>query len=167
MVIALALSMAAMASAALTGESGTPTITSPMPGEHILSDVVVLSGIDVEPDVRWALRKSTAEEDPFCTAQTDVAGNVRGFEDEAEIDEDGNFRATINRVALQLEPGEYCFNLNQGAPSTASTERAFVFFFLSTPDSKDACKDGGWMTFGDWQNQGECVSSFARMQRAR
>lgn len=27
--------------------------------------------------------------------------------------------------------------------------------------TKDQCKDGGWQTFGEFKNQGQCVSYFA------
>ena len=159
-----ALVFSAMA-ASHVGEDGQPTITSPTAGEHILSTVVQLSGVDVDEDVRWAVRASSADDDPTCIAETDVAGNVRGLDDAADIDEDGNFSATLDRDALDLADGEYCFSLNQGEPGTPSTERAFVFFYLSTPDSKDACKNGGWEDFtdepGPFRNQGQCVSYFA------
>jgi hypothetical protein len=28
--------------------------------------------------------------------------------------------------------------------------------------SKEQCKDGGWQTLGDFKNQGDCVSYFAK-----
>ena len=158
-VIALALGMMAPAMA-----EEAPIITSPADGEIVLSDVLHLSAENVEDDVRWAVRKSDEAEDPTCIGQTDVAGNVRELDDEAVI-KDGRFDKEINRETAELEDGAYCFAMNQGAAGDGSAERAVVFFYLATPDSKDACKNGGWETFGDYRNQGQCVSEFARQQR--
>ena len=33
---------------------------------------------------------------------------------------------------------------------------------LEVPKTKEDCKDGGWETFGDYKNQGQCVSEYAR-----
>lgn len=38
-------------------------------------------------------------------------------------------------------------------------------FVLATPE-KDDCKNGGWQTFGDFKNQGQCVSHFASEGRS-
>lgn len=152
-------SMAAMDASA----EGVPTITSPTAYEHVLSDVLTLSAVGVDDDARWALRKSDKGEDPTCIAQTDVAGNVRGFTDEATID-DGKFLFTISRSAEELEDGAYCFSVNQGISGDGSSERDIVFFYLSQPESKDACKNGGWETNfppDTYRNQGQCVSFFA------
>jgi hypothetical protein len=36
-----------------------------------------------------------------------------------------------------------------------------VLTFDISPLTTDACKDGGWQTFGSWKNQGDCVSYIA------
>ena len=157
-----ALVFTSMAAMEASGEAG-PTITSPTAGEHVLSDVLTLSATGVDDDARWALRKSAEEDDPTCIASTDVAGNVRGFTDEATID-DGEFLFTISRSEEGLADGAYCFAVNQGAAGDGSFERDIVFFYLSQPESKDACKDGGWETnfpADTFRNQGQCVSFFA------
>jgi hypothetical protein len=49
-----------------------------------------------------------------------------------------------------------------GLPSTQLTGgRAVVFDAPLLPTSKDQCKDGGWLNFPQFKNQGNCVSFVA------
>ena len=73
-------------------------------------------------------------------------------------DEDGLWESTVD-----LGTGTYCFvfNGNPGPADVGEDYRPVVTFHVGVADSKDACKDGGWETFGDYRNQGQCVSYFA------
>lgn len=140
--------------------AGTGSITAPGEGEYVLSDTLSLraSAPSAEGGVAWAVRN--AEDNPDCTdgasAGGTLAGNVNGANDDYSW-ENGEFSADID-VSTWAD-GEYCFAFN---PEPYNTMRDQQNFFLATPTSKDACKDGGWQTFGSYENQGQCVSEFAR-----
>ncbi len=157
--MAIALAMSAMAGAFAAGHTG---ITSPTEGEIVITNVLELRayepGADADGVAAWAVR--SADNNPDCgTSQPDLAGWQGPHADAASWD-GTYFEADIE--VSGWDRGEYCFAFN---PEPFYENRHIVFFSLGTPESKDACKDGGWQTFGDWKNQGECVSYFARMQR--
>jgi hypothetical protein len=54
-----------------------------------------------------------------------------------------------------------CSPLTGGITETLTNGRAIVFDAPALPTSKEQCKDGGWMTFPQFKNQGDCVSFVA------
>ena len=163
MAMVIALAMSTMAGAFADGHTG---ITSPTDGEIIIADVLELRAYEPAADpegvAAWAVR--SAENNPECdTSQPDLAGWLGGTfqEDVGAVSWDGETFAVDIEVS-GWDRGEYCFAFN---PEPFYENRHTAFFDLGVPESKDACKNGGWETFGDYRNQGQCVSEFARMQR--
>lgn len=67
-------------------------------------------------------------------------------------------------------PGSLGFNQGSGNPGAVSNADALyvsvgddttTFDFELRPTSKDDCKNGGWMSYGTFKNQGDCVSYVA------
>jgi hypothetical protein len=48
-----------------------------------------------------------------------------------------------------------------GEPSFVGPAGVAVEPLPRAPNSKDQCKNGGWRTFGGFENQGDCVSFVA------
>ena len=165
MAMVIALAMSTMAGAVASGQS----ITSPEDGDIIISDTLKVRATGVGDSVTWGFRYAVIDEEPIPSSggnecwgtgdgTWDIDGNVgRPGADSTFYDLiDGNFSVDID--VADLDDGSYCLVVG-------GNERQVVFFELGTADSKDACKDGGWETFGEYRNQGQCVSEFARKQR--
>lgn len=52
-------------------------------------------------------------------------------------------------------------NIPSGPPGQVFSDRTFIIQFVRTPTSKQQCKKGGWRTFPQFRNQGDCVSFVA------
>ena len=52
-------------------------------------------------------------------------------------------------------------DIPSGPPGEVFSDRTFVIKFVRTPTSKKQCKKGGWRTFPQFRNQGDCVSFVA------
>jgi hypothetical protein len=159
MIVALALS------AVSTALATTGAITAPGAGDIIVSNTLQLRAYETTATdgVSWAVRDAT--NNPDCVSHINgvlmtKAGNVDGFTDTSTwVAAETGKTFSKDLVVSAWDRGDYCFAFN---PHPTNTTRYAVFFDLGTATSKDACKDGGWMTFGDYRNQGECVSSFAK-----
>jgi hypothetical protein len=52
-------------------------------------------------------------------------------------------------------------DIPSGPPGQVFSDRTFIIQFVRTPTSKKQCKKGGWRTFPQFRNQGDCVSFVA------
>jgi len=52
-------------------------------------------------------------------------------------------------------------DIPSGPPGEVFSDRTFTIQFVRTPTSKKQCKKGGWRTFPQFRNQGDCVSFVA------
>jgi hypothetical protein len=52
-------------------------------------------------------------------------------------------------------------DIPSGPPGEVFSDRTFIIQFVRTPTSKKQCKKGGWRTFPQFRNQGDCVSFVA------
>jgi hypothetical protein len=52
-------------------------------------------------------------------------------------------------------------NIPSGPPGQVFSDRTFTIQFVRTPAGKKQCKKGGWRTFPQFRNQGDCVSFVA------
>lgn len=139
------------------GAQTTATITprppevSAIPGGTVAPDqVVTVSGV-------WNRTTSRREPQHFWSWELDGDGvaDESGFVD---------YQTTVVRTTSFAEPGVHTLTFTVqrssfgepiGDPVSAALE---ITVEASLPTSKDQCKDGGWMTFGVFKNQGDCVS---------
>src|SRR5215211_2439662 len=52
-------------------------------------------------------------------------------------------------------------DIPSGPPGHVFSDRTFTIQFVRSPTSKKQCKKGGWRTFPQFRNQGDCVSFVA------
>ncbi|MEK6252333.1 MAG: hypothetical protein AABM43_10390 [Actinomycetota bacterium] len=78
-----------------------------------------------------------------------------------ELVDNGGNGADIFSAAPGVNPTD-CSPLTGGLIDTLTNGRAIVFDAATLPISKDQCKNGGWMTFPQFKNQGDCVSFLAK-----
>lgn len=52
-------------------------------------------------------------------------------------------------------------DIPSGPPGEVFSDRTFIIQFVRTPTSRKQCKKGGWRTFPQFRNQGDCVSFVA------
>lgn len=136
----------------------TAEITAPTAGQNVYGSVdfaAYLDDNDVD-GVQWAVRQGT------CAAGVGtVYGNVDGHHDVAAIDTSDLSNQTFMFTADMSSntPGTYCFVYNPSEDSGETNIRLTQEFNLLPPlTDKMVCKQDGWMSYGMFKNQGECVS---------
>jgi hypothetical protein len=55
----------------------------------------------------------------------------------------------------------FCYTPEFGYQSFAWFDNHFRTYVTAAPTTEDECKNGGWRNFGNFKNQGDCVSFVA------
>lgn len=139
----------------------TAEITAPAAGADVYGTVefaAYLNDNDVDA-VQWAVREGTCQQ-----STNTVFGNVDGKNDTATIDTSDLANQTFSFSADMsgMTPGMYCFVYNPVEDSGEQNIRLTREFNLLAPlNDKAVCKKDGWMSYGMFKNQGDCVSYVA------